>query len=106
KQSGYFFWYENSVLQKTGNVSVDLNDVSLKEALDACFKNQPLSYSIIGKTVSVKLKTENITQEREIKGTVVDSVGAIPGVSVRLKAKSSVGTTTDAFGRYSIKIPN
>lgn len=107
KQSGYFFWYETSVLQKSKNVNVNLEAVSLGTALEECFRDQPLSYTIIGKTVSVKMKRDPVlTQEREIKGVVTDSVGPIPGASIHLKSKPSVGATTDNFGRYSIKVPD
>ena len=60
KQSGYFFWYDNAVLERAGKVTVKLTESSIKEALDACFLNQPLSYTIVGKTVSVKLKLSQL----------------------------------------------
>lgn len=108
KQSGYLFWYENSLLSNTKKVDLQLNEVSLKQALDECFRDQPLAYQIVGNTIVLKSKvlTINRNLEREIRGVVSDSVGPIPGVSVKLKHKTTVGTTTDSYGRFSLKIPD
>ncbi len=44
--------------------------------------------------------------EIEVSGLVTDSAGTIlPGVSVLLKSKPSVGTTTDLNGRYILRVP-
>lgn len=41
KQTKYVIWYENDLLQGTHNVNLSLNNASLQQALDACFKDQP-----------------------------------------------------------------
>lgn len=43
---------------------------------------------------------------REISGLVVDSSGPLPGVSVSVKGKSGMGTTTDQNGRYILSVPD
>lgn len=108
KQSGYLFWYENALLLNTRKVNLDLNEVSLTQALDECFKDQPLAYDIVGNTVVIRSRQpgDNGNPEREIRGVVTDSVGVIPGVSVKLKNKASVGTITDASGRFYLKVPD
>jgi len=108
KQSGYLFWYENSLLRNTNNIDVNLNDVTLDQALKECFKDQPIFYSIIGKTIVIKSKDAEISRrlDKQIKGIVSDSTGPIPGVSIKVKEKTSIGTTTDSQGRYSISVPN
>src|SRR4051812_13822262 len=55
-QAGVYIVYEEKELITIAPVSLQVKDVSLKQALDLCFKDQPLSYSIIGKTVAVKKK--------------------------------------------------
>src|SRR3954470_21538904 len=47
KQSGYRFFYNETLLQGSVKVTLHLQNVSLQEALDACFRNQPLSYAIV-----------------------------------------------------------
>lgn len=44
--------------------------------------------------------------EKKISGTVLDEQGlALPGASVQFKG-SSIGTSTDANGKYSLNVPN
>lgn len=45
-------------------------------------------------------------QKIEIRGTVSDSVGPMPGVSVTVKNQSSIGTSTDLNGKYILDVPN
>jgi len=45
-------------------------------------------------------------QKIEIRGTVSDSIGPIPGVSIVVKNQTSVGTTSDLNGRYILDVPN
>lgn len=45
--------------------------------------------------------------DHEIKGLVTDSMGTpIPGVTIVMKNKTSVGTTTDINGRYILVVPD
>ncbi|RPH33959.1 MAG: TonB-dependent receptor [Bacteroidales bacterium] len=47
----------------------------------------------------------DMVQTREIKGKVVDDKGeAIPGVSIVLKGKVNVGTSTDVNGEFTINV--
>ena len=48
----------------------------------------------------------NTIKINEIRGTVSDSSGALPGVSVSVKSKPSIGTTTDLNGKYILSIPD
>ena len=56
KQTGFDFLYGSQLLQEAGNVSIDVSNVSLENALDLCFKGKPLAYTIIEKTIVVKPK--------------------------------------------------
>lgn len=42
---------------------------------------------------------------REIRGTITDSSGAVAGVSVTVKNKSNIGTTTDLNGKFLLTVP-
>lgn len=47
-----------------------------------------------------------VRQALEVRGTVTDSTGfPMPGVSVTLKGRTSVGTSTDLNGKYILEIP-
>lgn len=47
-------------------------------------------------------------QEVEIKGTVIDNVTKepLPGVNIKVEGNPTLGTATDIFGKYSIKVPS
>src|SRR4051794_11933125 len=50
KQSGYRFFY-NDKLVKDIKVSVELENANIEQALNTVLKNQPLSFSIVDKTI-------------------------------------------------------
>ena len=104
-QSGYYFWYENEVLTGTSPIDVNLKNVTLKEALEACLRGQSLTFSIVNKTIVLE-KKETVVFSREIKGKVSDSTGHLPGVSIKVKGKPSIGTTTDGNGRFILDVPD
>ena len=56
-QSGYKFLFNNQMIADASPVTVNVNGVSLAQALNACFKNQPLTYELINNTVVLKRKT-------------------------------------------------
>lgn len=118
-QTGYAFFYNYALLKEAHNVTLDVKNVPLTEVLDKCFADQPLGYVIENKTVVVTVKptsasaasavaettavaaSDNVT----VKGKVVNEKGEpIVGASVRLRGEK-VGTTTDADGVFSIKVP-
>jgi TonB-linked SusC/RagA family outer membrane protein len=43
---------------------------------------------------------------KEVRGSVSDSSGALPGVSVSVKTAPSIGTTTDLNGKYILSVPD
>ncbi len=63
-----------------------------------------------GKKAKVDLKLEfkaaSVLQiKKEIRGTVKDSIGALPGVNVLVKG-TTIGTTTDLNGKYILDVPD
>ncbi|ACU04764.1 TonB-dependent receptor plug [Pedobacter heparinus DSM 2366] len=52
-----------------------------------------------------KNKPVPILSRKDITGTVRDSVGVMPGVSVKIKGSTN-GTTTDGNGRYILNVPD
>lgn len=113
RQTGYTFIYTENLLQKANKVSISINNSSLETALNTCFQDQPLSYTILNKMVIIKEKKYLPEQPIaapilliEITGTVTDNENRpLQGASVSLKG-SSIGTSTDANGRFSISIQN
>jgi TonB-linked SusC/RagA family outer membrane protein len=108
KQTGYHFMYDKNDVSKVRGINIDVSAVSIPQALDEAFKDQPLTYKIFQETIVVKKKdTDNTPQFKavDITGTVTDSKGPLPGVNVKLKG-TSTGTSTDANGRYKLTVPD
>jgi hypothetical protein len=110
KQTGFAFFFDEGWLEQAGRVTIHVKDEPLEKALDACFRDQPLTYSIIGKTVVIKKRNIRAAtvadslaiQPATIKGTVVDEKGVpLPGVSIVVKGTQR-GTTTTNNGVFSI----
>lgn len=112
KQTGYSFFYKNTLLRQAPKVNLSVKDASLQETLDLCFADLPVEYAIVAQTVVISPKkidvpVSNVTEPVaiEIQGTVTTAEGEpLPGASIRLKG-SNIGTTTDEQGRFSLSIP-
>ncbi len=42
---------------------------------------------------------------KEVRGTITDSSGAVAGVSITVKNKQNIGTTTDLNGKFLLNVP-
>ncbi|MCE7040129.1 SusC/RagA family TonB-linked outer membrane protein [Dyadobacter sp. CY312] len=116
KQSGYTFFFDEAQLRSSKPVDLNVKNVSLEDALEKCFANQDLTYTIVGKTVVVKAKEikkgvfspANSDKSREIQtqigGTITDEKGhGLPGVNVLEKGTSN-GTSTDIDGKFRLTV--
>lgn len=113
RQSKYQFFYKDRLLKQAESVSVNLRDASVEEILDQCFKEQPLSYTILDNIIVVKKKpyTKAMPASTElsnaplsiIRGTVKDAGGnPLAGVSVIVKGTRK-GTSSGTDGSFSIE---
>ena len=108
KQSGYNFLYDSDMLNETTPVTLSVKNVPLKEVLDACFRDQPVTYVFLDKKTIIirERQTSSPTDKNEIviTGRVTDRKGQpLPGVTVKVKG-TSTGAVTNANGTYSIKV--
>lgn len=111
KQSGYQFFYKDRLIRQTGNVSINVHNATVETVLNECFKNQPLSYTVLDKIIVVKAKKhiELISPVAVlpapamiIHGTVKDEKGnPLAAVSVIVKGTTK-GTSTATDGSFSI----
>jgi TonB-linked SusC/RagA family outer membrane protein len=65
KQSGYKFFYDNKVVKASNNVTVDFHGNSVKEVMNEIMRDQPLTYTIIDKTIVIKKKPEPAQEARQ-----------------------------------------
>jgi TonB-linked SusC/RagA family outer membrane protein len=112
KQTGYNFLYNDDWLQNAKKISITLNKVPLKDALDKCFEGQPFTYTIIEKTIALKPKPTlpndetNLRNEPlppiDVRGRILNEAGEPVLASVVVKG-SNKGTTTNADGYFELK---
>jgi TonB-linked SusC/RagA family outer membrane protein len=113
-QSGYSFFYTESLLKKAKKITISLKDVSIDEALNQCFKDQLLTFSIVNQLIVIKEKelTEEIKQETqvplalEINGKVTDESGSPLAYASVVVKSTNKGTATDKDGKFSISVDN
>src|ERR1044072_4673398 len=110
KQTGYVFLYTTQMLANTSEVSIDVKNVPVEQVLALCFNKQPVTYTLVDKTIIVKKIDKIVTPEQpvkevqraEIKGRVTDDKGQpLAGVSITIKGESG-GITTDNNGAFNL----
>ncbi|HET8827820.1 MAG TPA: TonB-dependent receptor plug domain-containing protein, partial [Pelobium sp.] len=107
KQSDYVFIFNTISLSKSKPVTIKIKNANILQVLDKCFKNQPLTYTIVKKTIIIKereIKVNGFLPEEAIVvyGTVTDEKdNPFSGVQVSIK-NTGILTLTDENGYYKI----
>lgn len=108
KQTGYFFFYDGSILRDAKPITATIDKKDLEPALQQLLAGQSLSFSIKEKTINVFKKTANPSSKAEhventapappptIHGRIVNEKGEpVAGVNVSIKGGKVVGVTND-----------
>lgn len=117
-QSSFHFMYRDEDVKNIRNLSLPAGKHSVAECLKILLANTSLIYRQIDNHILVKRESQRTSaapasvlvagaaaDDREIKGQVTSARGEpLSGVSITLKG-SSIGTSTDAEGKFSINIP-
>jgi TonB-linked SusC/RagA family outer membrane protein len=115
KQTGYVFFYNARLLENANAVSVSVRDTDMKDVLEICLKDQPLTYRIVNKTIviSARPKAEPLvtmaadTTPAQIVATgkiIDDSTGKIiSGASISVRGTRK-GVTSNGQGVFSLMI--
>ncbi|ATL46965.1 SusC/RagA family TonB-linked outer membrane protein [Chitinophaga caeni] len=113
KQTGYVFFYNADVLQKTTPVDVSVTNMPIETFLTMIMKDQPVDFEINAKTITIKEKiiaktgavksSEPVRQDPPIKGKVYDNEGnPLPGATVSIVG-TNTGVQTNEQGEFSIQ---
>ena len=118
-KSKFIFFYMTHEVDVTKKVSLDVVKKPITEILDMIFDDRTISYSILKKQIVLKREItdepqvkdeipEEVVKEplqQQITGKVVDE-NDVPllGVTILFEG-TSVGTTTDFDGNYSVTVP-
>lgn len=114
KQTGYYFLYDDELVQKATKVTFSVTNVSLQQALEQCFKNQPLDFHIVKHTIVVREKETpkagnnaaalQVLPPASIHGTIKDVTTGEPLADVSIINKATRRTTFSAKdGRFEIE---
>lgn len=115
-QTGYVFFYDADLIEESKPVTLDVKNMPLENALEEVFKNQPLSWSIVNKTITISRKPYQIADKKKeeslppppilIKGKVVNEAGEpVAGATVKIRG-TNIGTNTNDNGEFSLDIPD
>lgn len=114
KQTGYLFLYNQEWIKLSKNVDINVKNAPLNVVLDICFTDQPLTYTIVDKTIVLQLKKKLAAAQSapiipvaiDVRGEVKDAKGEpLPGVTVMIKG-TSLGIQTDVNGNFRLSVPD
>lgn len=107
QQTGYAFFYKSQWLSQAKKVTIKAENIPLQQALDLCFKDQPFTYVVSGKNISIEPKENSSTEKKsppliDVKGRVLDSKGQ-PVAAATISVQGTNKTTiTEADGSFTL----
>ncbi|NOT91846.1 MAG: TonB-dependent receptor [Ferruginibacter sp.] len=114
-QTGYVFFYDASLLEQSKTITINVKNKPLETVLQQVFSEQPFSYTIVNKTITILPKTVEIPAVLKqpaiylapllsiIKGNITDENGLpLSGASIIVKGTVN-GIKSDAGGNFSIE---
>ena len=107
-QTDYTFMYSTETARAIGRVTVSVANADIRRALDAVLAGKPYTYQIDGNVVILSLRPQAGQQGQQttrVRGLVTDAEGRpMIGAAVIVKG-TTVGTSTDAAGRFEVNVP-
>lgn len=110
-QSDYSFFIDTKDIDLHRSVSVDLDQKSIREVLDALFEDIRVEYQVKGTHIiltsaEVPINTGLSQQYKRISGIIIDELNEpVIGANVSVKG-TSIGTITGIDGEFSLEIPD
>jgi TonB-linked SusC/RagA family outer membrane protein len=106
-ESDYIFVYDDKTIDKHRIVSIDCDNVTVKQAMDILFKNGGVHYILADRQIILQKKEDespDLKKDRYlVSGKVITSDGEpLAGASVYVRESTSLGSMSDADGNFSI----
>ena len=111
KQTDFTFVYSTDDIGRVVLPSLDLREVTLQKALEACLDSNGLTYTVNGEVITIKPAPSSVKPEGEpvkqnkkyYTGSVVDDAGIpVAGANILVKG-AGIGSVSDAEGNFSIQ---
>ncbi|MFT3705210.1 MAG: SusC/RagA family TonB-linked outer membrane protein [Agriterribacter sp.] len=105
KQTGFQFFFEDELLDRVGKININVKDVTLEEALAICFRDLPLTYTILGKAIVVNQKEEPPKPASppplliDIAGKIMNAKGEPVVATITVKG-NTIATTSNEKGEF------
>lgn len=105
KKSPYRFLYNDALLSPSMVVNIRAEDRSVTDVVGQLLSGTPLTYTLIGDHLIVIGTRDAKVLALQLRGQVTDSAGApLAGVTIQVKG-TTLGTVTDADGRFALDVP-
>lgn len=110
-QTKYHFIFSERKLQVELRVDLNVKDETVFKVLETVLPPANLEYKLLeGNLIAITTKgdAESIAKmvRKDVRGVVTDTTGfPLPGATIMIKDKPSIGTTTDLNGKYVLDIP-
>jgi len=108
-QTGYDFLYGSVNVKNLKNITIELKNLDLRDALTLILEPQHLDFSIVDRSVVIKPKSAlpiGKPIRTPLKGRIVDKDGKpIPGVTVRIVGTRLITITNDNGEYYFAGVP-
>jgi TonB-linked SusC/RagA family outer membrane protein len=113
KQTGYLFFYNARLLNDAAPVTLSVKDAEMKEVLELCLRDQPLTFKIVNRTIVISAKrmetsvqapvADTIPSLITVTGVILDDSTSKPieGASVIIRGTRN-GVATNSKGAFTI----
>ena len=107
QQTGVYFVFNEEELDHAVKLNLNLDQISLEEAMKQILKGLPYTYELLDGMVVIKPQTSQPQQEvKTVRGKVTDANGEpLPGVTIVIEG-AYVGCSTNEKGEYSLTVGN
>ena len=105
RQSEFTFLYNDASIDVNQVITVNTNELTIKELLDAILTDKGIDYTIIDNQIVLTRSDVSLQEKKTVSGVVTDSEtgDGLPGVTILEKGTSN-GTITDLDGKYTLSV--
>jgi TonB-linked SusC/RagA family outer membrane protein len=107
QQSQVRFFYSDDLIAMNKTIDLKADNENILNVLQDIFSDSPLTFKTYENNLIVIVPKEMLNQQQTVTGTITDSQTGepMPGVNIQIKG-STVGTISDASGKFSIAVPD
>ena len=109
KSSAYGISYSVDEVDKIHDVTLQMENVTVEEALSSCLSKYGMKYTISNNTVVISAVKQNPVRGGKVRGVVVDGKENVPLIGVNVAVvqggKVVTGVTTNLDGEFELDVP-